>query len=449
MDDVLRNFFAATRAAGVRISISESIDAVEAVRRVGYGDRELLKAALAAALAKSVQEKRLFEECFERFFAFTHFHPGEPGHSRMIRAALEGEGIASSPLTTMLLEGDQTGLAANLTVAARLENLSAIRYSTQANLYAWRILERMGIGGLDRLLRSLRNTPRPETAEATRFLEERRNLLVDSVREYVRRQAEIYTDALTREQEEARLRHANLSGLEMRDYEKMHRIVQKIVKRLNDLYSRRRKRASRGQLDFKRTLRRNVTYQGLIFDPSWRRKRIDRPEVVAICDVSRSVIRVVRFLLLFLYSLNKDIVGVRTFAFCTNLVEITDILEKYPVAEALTRIQGTVDIPLIMGRTDYERSLRDFGETYLDAVGHKTTVLILGDARNNYNDPCPENLKKIYDRSRRLFWLNPEIPPAWGTGDSAIHRYAPFCTRILECNTISHLERLVAALLRK
>ncbi|MCX7634375.1 MAG: VWA domain-containing protein [Syntrophales bacterium] len=449
MDDVLQNFLTAARAAGVRISTAEGIDAVTAVRHVGYGDRELLRSALAATLAKSIPEKRIFEDCFERFFTFAPFGQCAEADSHIVLNALETTGAPISPLTLMLLEGDQTGLAAALAAAARQENLSAIRYSIQRNRYAWQILARMGIAGLDAQVRALRDHPLPEVREAAPLLADMRERLVDSVREYVRRQAEIFADAQSREQEETRLRHANLSGLEMRDYEKMHLMVQKIVKRLNDLSSRRRKAARRGQLDFKRTLRRNVTYQGLIFDPSWRRQRRDRPEVVAICDVSRSVIRVVRFLLLFLHSLNKDIVGIRSFVFCTNMVEITDILEKYPVAEALARIQGAVDLPLIMGRTDYERALGEFCETYLSAVGHKTTVLILGDARNNYNDPCPGNLKKIAERARRLIWLNPEIPPAWGAGDSEIHRFAPYCTRILECNTVSHLERLVATLLRK
>ena len=116
--------------------------------------------------------------------------------------------------------------------------------------------------------------------------------------------------------------------------------------------------------------------------------------------------------------------------------------------EALSRIQGGADIPLIMGRTDYERSFGDFRRNYLDAVTRKTTVLILGDARNNYNDPCPDHLKAIYGRAKRLIWLNPEVPAFWGAGDSEIRKYSPYCSVIRECNTLDHIERLISALIR-
>jgi len=221
-----------------------------------------------------------------------------------------------------------------------------------------------------------------------------------------------------------------------------------MVKRLNDLSSRRRKRARRGVLDFKRTLRENISCQGLLFSPSWKKKKIDRPQFVVICDISRSVLRTVRFLLLFLYGLNQEIARIRTFVFCTNLIEVSDIFDSCPVDEALSRIQGAADIPLIMGRTDYERSFGDFRRNYLDAVTRKTTVLILGDARNNYNDPCPDHLKAIYDRAKRLIWLNPEVPAFWGAGDSEIRQYSPYCSVIRECNTLDHIERLISALIR-
>ncbi|HOK06588.1 MAG TPA: VWA domain-containing protein [Syntrophales bacterium] len=448
MEELIRSFCAAARQAGVRISTAETMDALRAVAVVGPGDRRLLRHTLGVTLAKSIPEKLILEETFDRFFASGPFQdlPREGGTPGGEAAGTVGRDL--SPLSSMLLMGDQAGLLAALGAAAAREDLGRIQYGTQVNITAWRILESMGIAALDRDLEALRRGGERGAEETAERLGELRSYLAETVREYVRRQTGVAIEARRGPLEEARLRHANLSGLEMRDYERMHLVVRRIVKKLNDLYSRRRRRARRGQLDFKGTFRRNVPYQGILFETVWRRRKVDRPQIVAICDVSRSVIRVVRFLLLFLYSLNREIVGIRSFAFCTNIVEISHLLERFKVGEALARIQNSVDLDLIMGRTDYERAFGDFRARYIDAVGPKTTVLILGDARNNYNDPCPENLKAIFDRCRQLIWLNPEIPSLWGTGDSEIRRYAPYCTKILKCYTLSHLERLVASLLR-
>jgi uncharacterized protein with von Willebrand factor type A (vWA) domain len=170
--------------------------------------------------------------------------------------------------------------------------------------------------------------------------------------------------------------------------------------------------------------------------------------VVAICDVSRSVKTVSRFLVLFLYSLNEILEKIRTFIFCSNLIEVTPVFDEYPVEEAVAKIDTGTGLDIVMGRTDYGGALLDFKENELDAVTDKTTVLILGDARNNYGDPRTEILREIKERSRRLIWLNPESEPFWGTGDSEMKKYLPHCHLVRKCNTLYHLERLVEVLMR-
>lgn len=445
MERVLEDFVTAARTAGVRISISETLDAVRAVKVVGYRDRALLKDALAVSLAKTAGEKVILEDCFERFFAFRFFTAASErvGKDGDIPSLLQTE----SSLARMLMEEDRAGLIAAMTEAARLENISQIRYFTQRSLFAMRVLGRMGAGGLDSQIQALRQLDTPAAAAEAARLEGARSYLVDNVRNYVQSQYDLFARNEGERRLESELRLVKLSNLEQRYFARIHNIIQRMVKRLNDLHSRRRKAARRGVLDFKRTLRENISYQGMLFAPCWK-KKIERPQIVVICDISRSVLRTVRFLLLFLYGLNQEVARIRTFVFCTNLVEVSDILGSCSVDDALTRIQGGTDIPLIMGRTDYERSFGDFRRNYLAAVTRKTTVLVLGDARNNYNDPYPENLKVIYERCKRLIWLNPEVPAFWGSGDSEIRQYTPYCTMIKECNTLEHIERLISALVR-
>ncbi len=447
MERVLGDFVTAARTAGVRISISETLDAVRAVKVVGYRDRTLMKDALAVSLAKTVEEKILLEDCFERFFAFRFFaaDSDRARKDRDIPSLLQTE----SSLARLLMEEDRAGLMAAMTEAARLENISQIRYFTQRSLFALRILGRMGAGGLDGQIQSLQQIDTPAAAADKARLEGARAYLVENVRNYVQSQYDLFARNEGERRLESELRLVKLSNLEQCYFARIYNIIQRMVKRLNDLHSRRRKAARRGVLDFKRTLRENISYQGMLFAPSWKKKKIERSQIVVICDISRSALRTVRFLLLFLYGLNQEIAKIRTFVFCTNLVEVSDILGSGPVDEALTRIQGGTDIPLIMGRTDYERSFGDFRRDHLVAVTRRTTVLVLGDARNNYNAPRPENLKAIYERCKRLIWLNPEVPALWGSGDSEIRQYKPYCTMVKECNTLEHIERLISALVRR
>ncbi len=443
MDRVLEDFISTLRGSGVRISVSESLDAAHAVELVGYDERRLLKDSLAAALAKSAPEKEIFSDCFDRFFSFDFF-PEYPEDTPRREAA---EGMSS--LSRMLLEGDQAGLITTMREAARTENLNAIQFYTQKSLYVMRILDRMGLNGLDRDIRELFLSGSPSSSATAARLEEARDYVYDNVRAYVEDQYRLFSGSEADKMLETYLRNTKLSNLEQRYYQQMQHIIQRLVKKLNDLHSRRKKPSKRGQLDFKQTLRDNIAYQGFLFDPKWKKIKIEKPDVVAICDISRSVSRLVRFLLLFLYGLNKEIIHIRSFIFCSNLTEVTHVFDAYPVDEAVAKIQAGTDLPILLARTDYDRSFRDFKEQYMDAITHKTTVLILGDARNNYNDPQTRILKMISERCKKLIWLNPETKPFWGTGDSEMKRYTPYCHVLKECNTLNHLERVVQSLLKK
>jgi len=446
MDRVLSDFIISLRHAGVRISVSETLDALQSVRLVGYNDRETLRDALLAALPKSAPEKEIFARCFDHFFSFDYFADADATagpDSAPVGAATDFS------LTRTLLSGDRTALVMAMREAARAANLTDIQFFTQQSLYTLRILDGMGLPGLDASIQAMQANGSPGAGQQAAALEKARTFLVDNVRRYVAQQLTLNTPTAMENLLTSYLRHAKLSTLEQQHFQDMHIIIQRMVKRLNDLHSRRRKASRRGQLDFKKTLRKNITYQGFLFDLKWKKRKIERPDLVVICDVSRSVMRTVRFLLLFLYGLNKAIVRIRTFIFCSNLIEITSIFDEYPVEVAVEKIRLGADLPILMGRTDYDQSFRDFKANHLDSVSRKTTVLILGDARNNYAEAQTGILKTIYERSKRLIWLNPETPSFWGTGDSEMKKYIPFCSMVKECNTLHHLEGVVTSLVHR
>lgn len=443
VERVLSDFIVSLRHAGVRISVSETLDALQSVRLVGYDQRETLRDALLATLPKSVPEKETFSKCFDHFFSLDYFS----GADAVVKPeAVDAGTAADALLIRTLLSGDQTALVMAMREAGRAANLMDIQFFTQQSLYTLRILNRMGLPALDAQIRALQSAGSTGAAQQSAALRTAREFLVENVRRFVAQQLSLNTPAATENLLTNYLRHAKLSTLEQQHFRDMHFIIQRMVKRLNDLHSRRRKASRRGQLDFKKTLRSNITYQGFLFDPDWKKRRIERPDLVVLCDVSRSVMRTVRFLLLFLYGLNRAIVRIRTFIFCSNLIEITHVFDEYPVEVAVEKIRLGEGLPILMGRTDYDQSFRDFKAGYMDSVSRKTTVLILGDARNNYAEAQTGILKAIYERGKRLIWLNPEAPSFWGTGDSEMKKYAPFCSVVKECNTLHHLEGIVTAL---
>jgi hypothetical protein len=216
-----------------------------------------------------------------------------------------------------------------------------------------------------------------------------------------------------------------------------------MAKKLASQYSRKRKHVKRGQLDMPKTLRKGIPNDGVMFDTYWRQVKKDKPQVLAVCDVSGSVAAYAKFLLLFLYSLQDVLPRVRSFAFSSHLGEVSEYFDDYPVEKAVELVNWKYG-----GATDYGNSLLDFANLALADISSNTTVIILGDARNNHGEPRLDILQSVYQRAQRVIWLNPESRKSWGTGDSEMLRYQSACHFSAECNNLIHLERIVEQLLK-
>lgn len=434
MQETLEDFFKALRGSDLAVSLSAQIDAGRAIEAVGLADREVLKQALGTTLAKSFEERALFNTCFERFFSFDTFArplapAGEPSR-------------AETRLGAMLLGGDRAGLAKAIGEAARAVGMNEIWFFTQKGRYIQRIQEAMGVEALEReIAKTGAAAGRAGDAEALRHARRR---LFHEVRGYVEKQLALYGKAPTRALRDEYLQTQPLSALERRDLDRMHEIVRRIAKRLARTHSRRRKRRTRGALDFGRTLRASVPHDGIMFTPYWKRKAIERTEVIALCDVSGSVAAYARFLLLFLYSLNELIPRIRSFAFTSTLVETSAWFDSMPVGNAVDTVMKEV----AGSGTDYGNVLIELRDRLLPEIDRKTTVLILGDARNNRGHPQGAVMELLHQRARRVIWLNPEPRTFWGLGDSEMLRYAPHCHVAQHCNSVKHLERAMNDLLR-
>jgi uncharacterized protein with von Willebrand factor type A (vWA) domain len=445
----LRQFLQAARSAGIRVSAAEGIDAARAVQVVGYGNRAVLKDTLSLVLAKTPGEKDLFDECFELYFKrdnlAQHEDPETKPRTRAMREGFGGEGIGGGggrSLSQMLLEDDRAALAAAMEEAARDSGIQNIRFFTQRNLYARRILDRMGLRQVERDMESLRRDGDQATAD---HLANRIEALRDQARDLVERNLLLFARGETEKFREELLKSARLSNLERRDLERMRVLVRAMAKRLAARYAKTRRRRLRGQLDVRRTLRRNMGWGGVPFVTVWKQKRIEKPRVMVLCDVSGSVAAMAQFLLMFLYALNEALRDIRSFAFAGSLIEVSDILEVEPIESAIAKIMQAIGF----GSSNYGNSLADFEEGWERHVSSKTTIIILGDARGNRTNPRTDIMQRLSQRSKRIIWLNPEFRSAWGTGDSDMFRYAPYCSVVTVCNTLRHLERVVTDLLKE
>jgi uncharacterized protein with von Willebrand factor type A (vWA) domain len=217
-----------------------------------------------------------------------------------------------------------------------------------------------------------------------------------------------------------------------------------MAKRLAARYSHQQRRAKRGKLDVRRTLRRSMVHGGVPFDIVWKHETIEKPKIVAICDVSGSVASAARFLLLFLYSLHEVVERLDAFAFSNRLVAVGDILEDEQVEGAIAAVLARIG----MRSTDYGAAWEDFCALHLDQLDRHTTVIILGDARSNYVNPRVDLMRQIHQRARAVIWLNPEPESFWSRGDSEMERYRRFCHVAKTCNTLNALERIIDDVLR-
>lgn len=469
MQSNLVSFIQVLRSHDVRVSPAETLDAMEVAAKLGYADRSLLRDGLAMTLAKTPEEEGVFLQCFDRYFQqdladFSAAPEAEasrenevPGSddtagggaaqdagqlSPLDLAAADNPGLQSllqSPLMQSLVQNDRNELSVAMNRAGERVGLQQIQMFTQKGQFTRKILDELGEEHIRRAVIELERAGDPALTQLQRY----RDILREQVRDYVEREYLLHAEGRNRQFMEDILSRTRLNNIEHMYLHKVYELVRKMAKKLASRHSRRRRRLKRGQLDMARTLRKGIAHDGVMFDTYWRQVRREKPQILAICDVSGSVAAYAKFLLLFLYSLQDVLPKVRSFAFSSHLGEVSHLFDENSVEKAIELVNWRYG-----GATDYGNSLKDFARLALDDINGNTTVIMLGDARNNNGDPMLDIMQSIYQRSRQVIWLNPESRRAWGTGDSEMLRYQSACHFSAECNNLKQLERIVDQLLK-
>ena len=454
----LLSFVHELRAVGIPVSMVEAIDAMSALRHTDLADRPGFKQALAATLVKNARHQGAFDVAFEVFFALHRPPPGAPTAEASREASPPGRGGDRSGMADLLeallaalLQGDQEGLAAAARLAVELLAGMEPGRPVGGTYYLYRTLRQLDLEALEnRLLEAtlgdspdLSDLERRLTAEdVTRRLEQ----LKEELRAEIRRRlvADRGREAVARTLRKPLLEDVDLMHATRDDLAEIESAIEPLTRKLAARLAQRRKRQRGGRLDFRRTVRRSLATGGVPLEPVFRAPRPHRPEIFLLCDISGSMATFARFTLQFVYAMSEQFSKLRAFAFIDSIDEITDFFEPgMEFAAVMARVTAEADVAWRDGHSDYGHSLEQFVDRYGSSLSPRTTVIITGDARNNYRPPRAELLAEVAAASRAFYWLNPEPKPYWDTGDSVMGAYTRHCDGVFEVRNLRQLEAFV------
>ncbi len=479
MLDLLSGFVAELRRAGLPVSLTEHLDAAEAVHHIPLEDREALKYALAATLVKSSSHWRAFETAFEIFFATRtaaslramgeesgEQEDAEDGDGTVPAGARGsggggGEALSAEELAAMLYRALATGDDALVPVVARhaVSRFGGMEpgrpvggtyylYRTLRNLDLDAVFERLVTGARESVPgdkdltpledRLIRDEYRARIEKLRQAIEQeiRRRLVED-------RGAEALAKSVRKPlPEDLDVMHATRGELDA-----LHRALHPLSRKLAVRLTRKRRHGRQGRLDFRATMRRSLSFGGVPVDPRFRHPRPAKPEILVIADVSGSVASFARFTLHLVYAISSQFSKVRSFVFVDGIDEVTRFFEGVDdPSTAVHRINTEADVVWVDGHSDYGHALSTFHSRWGEEISPRTSVLLLGDARNNYHASESWVLEDMRRKARHVYWLNPEPRDYWGSGDSIVDEYAIYCDAVVECRTLRQLEQFVGEL---
>lgn len=479
MLDLLNGFVVQLREAGLPVSLTENLDAMDAVQHIPIEDREAFKYALGATLIKNQAHWRSFETVFEVYFSLRgpeYKLANADGESselddlwrEMQDASQEGDGRggagsldALTPeeiahlLMQALMQGDQALMKALARQAVqRFAGMEPGR-PVGGTYYLYRTLRNLDLDGMLAKMTDAANHGQENDAgrleqrlereefehRITEFKAEveaeiRRRLVAD-------RGAEAMAKTLRKPlPEDVEFMHASREEMVS-----LRKALQPLTRKLAARLARKRKHGRKGPLDFRNTVRHSLSYGGVPAEPKFKYPRPSKPELMVVADISGSVAAFARFTLMLVYAISNQFSKVRSFVFIDGIDEVTDYFKATEdITEAIHRVNTEADVVWVDGHSDYGHAFEVFWERYGKDISPKTTVLLLGDARNNYHASQSWVIKEMRMKARHVYWLNPEPKSYWNTGDSIVGEYGNFTDGVYECRNLRQLEGFVEKL---
>ncbi|MFO7548693.1 MAG: VWA domain-containing protein [Acidimicrobiia bacterium] len=461
---LLTGFVQELRSAGVPASMVEAIDAMEALRHVDLSEREALRETLRATMVKNQRHEAAFDTAFDVYFALA-----------LPMGASDGADMSASPLAQGERQGggsgggevDLEGLIEALFSALRSQDLPGLRDAARravdelagmepgrpvgGTYYLYRTLRRLDVEGLEeRLLEAALADAGEVDGLERRLIREEVASLVERLREEIRAEirrrlvADRGREPVARTLRSAPVEEIDLMHAGRAELRQIEDVIEPLTRKLAARLARRRLRTRDGRLDFRKTMRASLASGGVPMEPRFRVPRPHRPEIVLLCDISGSMATFARFTLQFTFAMATQFSRLRAFVFVDAVDEVTGYLKPgVDFADALSRIGAEADVVWLDGHSDYGHALEQFTERFGRELSPRSTVIIAGDARNNYREPRSQNLAEIAASVGSVYWLNPEPRPYWDSGDSVMSRYAPYCDGVYEVRNLRQLEAFV------
>lgn len=441
----LLTFSRALRDAGVPVAISDDIDALRALGHVPLEDKEAFRAALATTMIKSEAHRDAFDTLFDLYFGAGR---GPEALAQMDAEAgpWGSEEEYLDELFRALLEGNPDELRELARQAvARFGRVESERAGSP--YFEYRVFRVVDLDDLlARLMRELDENLSPLEERLWRDeFEERLKRFRQEVQGEVRRRLAEFKGP------EQVAKHAVRPLPEDLDFVRatrdeimqLRRTIVPLARRLATRLAMKRKHARKGRLDVRRTVRASLSTGGVPFTTRFRHRSIHKPELYVLCDISGSVAAFARFTLMFVHAIQAQFSRVRSFVFVDTLDEVTHLFENEDFLAAVDRMNEEAHVVWLDGHSDYGTSLERFWARAGESLTPRASVLILGDARNNYRASSAWVVKEMHKRARRVYWLNPEPAMYWDTGDSIAGEYARYIDGMIEVRNLRQLETFI------
>ncbi|MEY2973938.1 MAG: hypothetical protein RIR49_358 [Actinomycetota bacterium] len=479
MLDLLNGFVGQLRDAGLPVSLTENLDAMEAVQHIPIEDREAFKYALGATLIKNQAHWRSFETVFEVYFSLRgpeyRLAQSADGDTElddlwreMQDASQQGDGRggagsldALTPeeiahlLMQALMQGDQALMRALARQAVqRFAGMEPGR-PVGGTYYLYRTLRNLDLDGmLAKMVEAAnqRGVGEPTSLEQRLEREEFEHRIAEfkaEVEAEIRRRlvADRGAEAMAKTLRKPLPEDVEFMHASREEMVSLRKALQPLTRKLAARLARKRKHGRRGPLDFRNTVRHSLSYGGVPAEPKFKYPRPAKPELMVVADISGSVAAFARFTLMLVYAISNQFSKVRAFVFIDGIDEVTEYFKSTEdITEAIHRVNTEADVVWVDGPSDYGHAFEVFGERSGKDVGPKTTVLLLGDARNNYHASQAWVVKEIASKARHVYWLNPEPRSYWNTGDSIVGEYGAHTDGVYECRNLRQLEGFVEKL---
>jgi uncharacterized protein len=451
MEDRIVKFIAALRAGGVRVSLAESTDAFAAVEQMGVRDREAFRISLRTTLVKEASDIPIFEELFPLFFETGEVPPLmdlskdlTDEETNMLAEALKNFTEELRKMLEKLIRGEQLSEdeLEKLSKLVGMDRADDLRYRDWMARRMEQALQndkiKQAIQELAEMLEQL-GMNKDRVDQMRQILQSNQRSLEEQISQYTGEQIADNMSQKPQDDDTEGLINQPFGSLSEKDMEVLRKEVKRLANMLRTRMALRQKRAKTGQLDAKATIRTNLKHGNVPISIK-RRDHTLKPKVVAVCDISTSMRPASELMLNLLHAVQDQISKTHAFAFIDDLEYISPDFENKEAHEAVKDVMERM--PSGYYNTDLGCSLETFVKDFLELMDSRTIFIVVGDGRNNYNDPRQDLFSMLSRRSRRTIWLNPEAPSLWGTGDSDMLKYASHCNSIYQ---VSNLAELTAA----